>query len=136
MKCLAWTGWLLSSAFLGTIRHEGAHWVAFKAFGVPSRIELIPRITDEGRIQFARCVPTDRTVRITRAQAAVVDLAPALAALAWLCGALAISRATPLAWIDVGTAAVDLGNWIRGALFRIPGSDGESFLRNLNPEIR
>lgn len=127
--------WLVTSAVVGLVRHEGAHWLAFRAFGVPATITLIPSINPQGRLEFGRAIPKPG-YPITRAQAAVVNLAPAIAALAWAAGALAFTKATPYAWIEAGTAAVDLGNWLRGALFRLPGTDGNAFLRALNPEVK
>lgn len=105
--------WAVGTFWLHCLIHEGAHWVAGRAFGLEGQIVLWPGSVD-GQWYWARTV-WPRGAFVRSQEALVMCAAPVLAELVWLALALAIAIVWPWALLEAGAALVDITQWLLGS---------------------
>lgn len=123
--------WLPVTFFVHCLIHEGAHWLALRAFGHRARIVPYPHLV-EGHLYFARTIQqSPLRGLLTGPQKALMLLAPVLTELVWLSIALGVAIVWPWALLEAASALVDLLVWCSGLWTRKPQTDAARLLEAL-----
>jgi hypothetical protein len=122
--CLAC--WAVATLEVHILIHEGAHWVALKAFGAQG-LRLRPYPVHYAGRWYWGLTNWQSWPSWTPARGVVAFFAPVLAELAW--AVLALSAALLWRWsaLEAGAALVDVAVGV-GWVLRRPGSDARAVL--------